>query len=71
MTDAELRSLVRDAIARRLTAPGQPLPSGTALLLHSSHARFDLPRGDEGDGPCLIEPTVHCTHCGFCQSYGH
>jgi hypothetical protein len=23
------------------------------------------------DGACLIEPTVRCTHCGFCQSLGH
>jgi len=35
---------------------------------HASHYRYVLP---ESDGPCLIEPTVQCNHCGFCQSHGH
>lgn len=39
--------------------------------LHASHARFTLPRGADGDGPCLIEPSVRCNHCGYCQSMGH
>jgi hypothetical protein len=32
---------------------------------------FPLSRGGDGDGACLIEPTVRCNHCGYCQSYGH
>jgi hypothetical protein len=27
--------------------------------------------GGDADGACLIEPAVRCTHCGYCQSYGH
>ena len=59
-------------------APGFPLAvagSGPATTLpwrgHPSHVRFVLVTGRDGDGPCLVEPTVGCTHCGFCQSYGH
>lgn len=38
---------------------------------HPSHVRFVLVTGRDSDGPCLVEPMVGCTHCGFCQSYGH
>lgn len=38
---------------------------------HPSHARIALPTGRDEDGPCLVEPEVKCTHCAFCQSYGH
>ena len=38
--------------------------------LDISHARFHLVRGP-GEVECLIEPTVACNHCGFCQTYGH
>ena len=75
MTDDELRALVRDAIARHLggaaapPAPGTPAPP--LWRSHPSFGKFLLPRGDDQGGPCLIEPAVHCNHCGFCQSYGH
>ena len=69
--DHELRAMVRQSIARVL---GQP-PSDTtatqvpvAVAGHTSHYRYALP---ESDGPCLIEPAVPCTHCGYCQSHGH
>lgn len=77
MTDDELRSLVRDAIARHLGGPppaaaapagGTPAPLWRA---HASFGKFLLARGDDQGGPCLIEPAVHCNHCGYCQSYGH
>jgi len=71
MTDEELRELVRDAVARHLrlepAAPRQLPPSGT----HASHGLFSVQRGADSDGACLIEPAVRCTHCGYCQSYGH
>ena len=71
MTDQELRALVRDAVARHLhldpAAPGTPSSAGG----HASHAVLPLVRGGDGDGACLIEPAVRCTHCGYCQSYGH
>ena len=80
MTDEELRTLVRDAIARHLGGgsgaeaqharpdPASPIPPWRS---HASFAKFlNLP-GDGDAGPCLIEPTVACNHCGFCKSYGH
>lgn len=49
------------------------------LHLHASHgvyaiARSDAPSGASGDpdnGPCIIEPSVPCTHCNYCKSHGH
>jgi hypothetical protein len=39
---------------------------------HPSHILLTVPPGSEVDeGMCVIEPQVRCTHCGFCQSYGH
>jgi hypothetical protein len=86
MTDEELRALVRDAIARHLggqqpsagaqqpsqAAPAAGTPAPAPLWRsHPSFAKFLVARGDEGDGACIIEPAVHCNHCGYCQSYGH
>jgi len=75
MTDAELRGLVRDSIARHMAGnvpdrPADPMPDGPRLR-HSSHATFPLTRGSAGDGACVIEPGVRCNHCGYCLSYGH
>jgi hypothetical protein len=83
MNDDELRALVRAAIAQHTagrplsvgdgpgaTADNRPLTTGT--VLHPSHGRFaGLPPGSHVEGPCLIEPTVPCNHCGYCQSFGH
>jgi hypothetical protein len=74
MTDAELRGLVRDAIARHLAgAQADPpaLPPRESIGLHHSHATFPLARGSDDDGACVIEPAVRCNHCGYCLSYGH
>ena len=75
MNEDALRSLIREAIARRLgpDVPGGDMPDPgpaqrLALGAHASHFRYALP--DSG-GPCLIEPTVQCNHCGYCQSHGH
>lgn len=73
VTDNELRALVRDSIARLhgRIAP-EPMASMAGSSAHASHARLLLDRGgDAPDGACLIEPSVKCTHCGYCQSYGH
>jgi hypothetical protein len=32
---------------------------------------FVIASGADTDGPCIIEPTVQCNHCGYCQSMGH
>ena len=75
MTDDELRALVRDAIAKHLggspTAPPAAAAATPGWRAHASFGKFLVPRGDDEGGPCLIEPTVPCNHCGFCQSYGH
>ena len=83
MTDDDIRAIVRDAIARHVS-PGPtilPRPAATGGIAaipgidaeprHSSLGRFALERGGDLDGACLIEPAVRCTHCGYCQSYGH
>ena len=71
MNEDSIRTLVRETIARQLerepgrSADVQPL----TFASHASHYRYiSLP---QGDGPCLIEPGVPCTHCGYCQSHGH
>jgi hypothetical protein len=74
MTDDELRALVKDAIQRHLggaAAPSDKPRSEAPWRAHASFGKFLLPTGDEDGGPCLIEPSVRCNHCGYCQSYGH
>ena len=76
MTEHEIRAIVREAIARHAaggagTASGHqhdiPLPPGQ----HPSHGLLPVLAGAETDGPCIIEPSVPCNHCGYCKSYGH
>ena len=72
LSDSELRELVREAIQ----AQSQPALSGSpshsiAWHAHASHGMLPLARGGDGDGACLIEPSVRCNHCGYCLSYGH
>ena len=70
MNEDLIRTLVREALARHLSAPAsddaalQPL----AFVGHQSHYRYTLP---PSGGPCLIEPSVQCNHCGYCESHGH
>ena len=80
MTEQELRALVREAIARHMSGATGPVRSAVAAahgrpvqppLMHASHALFMVPDGSDSDGPCIIEPAVMCTHCGYCKSYGH
>jgi hypothetical protein len=72
MTEDQLRAVVRDAIARYAAHPPVPAaPSPGVVPRHASHAVFAVPAGADTDGSCVIEPTVACTHCGFCKSYGH
>ena len=75
MTDQELRALVRESIAKQLAepAPAGARSSGPAMVdprLHASHAVYMISR-DDSDGPCIIEPSVPCTHCNYCKSHGH
>jgi hypothetical protein len=81
MTEDELRALVRTAIVRVQGGAGvvQPAVSSMAggrVLLdppdrHASHAVFLVADGSDAGGPCIIEPTVMCNHCGYCKSLGH
>lgn len=73
MNEQELRSLVREAIARHAAGASQPAPRPMPVPfhLHASHTMFAVPAGADTDGPCLIEPAVMCNHCGYCKSYGH
>jgi|RhiMetdeSRZDD1v2_1073273.scaffolds.fasta_scaffold698821_4 hypothetical protein len=76
MTEQELRALVRTAIARVRSGTVPPPASGGRVLLdpadqHASHAMFPVASGADQDGPCIIEPAVPCTHCGYCKSLGH
>ncbi len=67
--------MVHDAIARTAGARHVPstcqAPVGRLDAGRAAFALLPLPRGGDGDGACLIEPTVRCNHCGYCQSYGH
>jgi len=77
MTDEELRAMIRESIAKHLpsTSSGQAArglaDAGAHGRLHASHGLLPLASGGDGDGACLIEPSVRCNHCGYCLSYGH
>lgn len=69
MNEEVVRELVRQAVARRLGQPSEPtVHVPLALMDHSSHRRYMLP---ESAGPCVIEPGVRCSHCGYCESHGY
>jgi len=72
MTETELRALVQNVVAERLSsaAPLAARHSGDCGV-HPSHTRLRVLPGVEAGGPCLIEPRVACNLCGYCQSYGH
>jgi hypothetical protein len=77
MNEEELRAMVRASIARQLgggigrSEEVRPKP-GTTYAASASFVRLPLRSGgDDESGACLIEPAVRCTHCGYCQSYGH
>jgi hypothetical protein len=72
MNEQELRALVREAIDRNLRRPDEPKSTPSAFSDHASHILLKVTPGSQvEDGMCVIEPAVRCTHCGFCQSYGH
>ena len=75
MTEDDLRALVRQAVARHLSAAGADADAATGPNLpapgvHPSFGRYLLPREPGDGGACLIEPAVKCNHCGFCLSHG-
>lgn len=62
--------MIRDSIARQSGVPRAPDPIA-AFVAQVSHLRLPLASGGDDDGACIIEPSVRCTHCGYCQSFGH
>jgi len=80
MNEQDLRALVREAVERHLGVKRfrepfsvEPVEKGSRNLFSDpSHILLKVVPGSEAeDGMCVIEPSVRCTHCGFCQSYGH
>lgn len=83
MNEQELRALVRDSVARHLGAdraeryagappasltPSRAIEPHADIASHASHGRYVLVNIGTA---CLIEPSVECTHCGYCKSHGH
>ena len=79
MTRPDVRTAVDAAIRQHLdgrrpippSAGRRPVAAPSAD--DSSHGRYlraELP-GDPPEGRCVIEPSVECTGCGYCQSHGH
>jgi hypothetical protein len=74
MNEQEVRALVREAIERHLGRPDEGVrgKGRGALAPYPSHVLLNVLPGSEVDeGMCVIEPAARCSHCGFCQSYGH
>jgi hypothetical protein len=73
MNEQDVRTIVREAIERHLGRPDRSANRGAGLQAgHPSHVILNVfPGSDIDDGMCVIEPAVSCSHCGFCQSYGH
>jgi hypothetical protein len=70
MTDDEIRAIVRQVIAARGPAPA-PGPAQAPAGPHPSHLRLRMVVATEPGSPCVIEPTVPCSSCGYCLSMGH
>jgi hypothetical protein len=77
MNEPDLRSLVRDVVARRLRERAAVADARARLERavapgcqdHPSHAMYvTIVNTDEA---CVIEPGARCDHCGYCKSHGH
>jgi hypothetical protein len=86
MNDDELRTLIRAAIQKHMSSgesasarelprelrrdgllsPSDPQPQVVSITF----GQYQLERAKD-DTMCLIEPAVHCNHCGFCKCHGH
>lgn len=63
-------SVAQDSVVAQGFSPANRVAQDFSPAAHGSFCRFLLAR-PAGDDACLIEPTVKCNHCGFCESYGH
>jgi hypothetical protein len=70
MNEQDLRSIVREAVARHMGSAQLPSPPVPQLpSRHASHVLFtELINVTDA---CVIEPAVLCDHCGYCKSHGH
>jgi hypothetical protein len=71
LREAEVRALVRAAIARQARGDASASAPVESCRSHPSHGLLPLAPGGDSGGACLIEPAVGCTHCGYCLSLGH
>jgi hypothetical protein len=82
MTDAELRAIVRQAVARHLGRAGDQGPVAPPASSDAYHPQPSAPWQHHAshhlyvslvntDSACVIEPSVACDHCGYCKSHGH
>ena len=77
MNEQELRSLVREVVAKRLGERAAASNARAALQRtiapgcqsHPSHALYVTVVN--ADDACVIEPGARCDHCGYCKSHGH
>jgi len=58
------------AAATARPAPPFALPPASAPDPGLAFARY-LTLVNANGGACVIEPTVTCNHCGYCQTHGH
>jgi hypothetical protein len=80
LSEADLRNLIRDAVARHLGRPAGAADAGAASAdAAEPHARAAEPHPSQfiyltitnpGDA-CVIEPGVGCSHCGYCKTHGY
>ena len=73
MTEDDLRALIRETVVKALAArEASPRAAGPTKPAadHASHGIY-VTLVNAGDGACLIEPAVSCTHCEYCRSHGH
>lgn len=80
MNDDELRTLIRAAIRKHMSASavepsGAPrrdvaFGRGPEAVASVTFGQYQLERAKD-DTSCLIEPAVQCNHCGFCKCHGH
>ena len=70
MTELDLRTIVREAVARHLhgEVPAAPQPPVRPAAGHPSQAIY-LSLFNATDD-CVIEPSVRCNHCGYCKTHG-
>jgi hypothetical protein len=73
MSEDAVRAAAEAAIARHLARRGSG-PAARRPDAAPGHPSFTLcvvPAGGDGEDACLVEPSVPCTHCGFCRTHGY